>query len=134
MNSEQIKQELAGLNEFFEWEVDYVNKLADPILFILDYSPRSNDPLVSFALSLIDYDEKQFPHKCWMTCTEVKEIKLNGSTPTGPRPHEPYGRFSYGEQKFHPYSVDLSSYRSNDVSAIKKVVEGLYSHVKTESL
>lgn len=131
MGIDQIRQELAaGLNDIFEWEVDYVNSLDELLLFILDYSPRSNDPPVSFVLSLRSYDEKQFPPKCWMTCAEVKEIKLNGSTPTGPRPHEPYGRFSYGGKQFHPYSVDLSGYMANDVSSIKEIVEGLYNHVK----
>ena len=134
MNSEQIRQGLAGLNEFFKWEVDYIKKLADPILFILDYSLGSNDPPVSFALSLIEYDKDQFPSKCWMTCAEVKEIKLNGFTPDGPKPHEKYKQFLYRGKQFHPYSVNLSSYRSNDVSSIKEVVEGLYKHVKTESL
>lgn len=125
MNSEQIKQELAGLNEFFEWEVGKVKKLADrPILFILDYSPGSNDPPVSFALSLIDYDKDQFPSKCWMTCDKLK--RPGG---VGPNPHPPYKKFSYGGKQFHPYSVSLSGYRSKDVCSIKTLIDDLYSEL-----
>lgn len=124
MDIEQIKQGLAGLNEFFEWEVDYIKKLADPMLFILDYSPGSNDPLVSFALSLIDYDKNQFPYKCWMTCNKLK--RPGG---VGPNFRPSYKEFSYKGERFYSFSLKLSDYKPKDVCSIKTLVDDLYSEL-----
>lgn len=125
MNSEQIKQELAGLNELFEWEIDFVDNFDDrPMLFILDYSPGSNDPLVSFALSLIDYDQNQFPFKCWMTCNKLK--RPGG---VGPNPYPPYKEFLYREERFYPFSIQLPDHEPKDVCSIKTLIDDLYSEL-----
>ena len=126
MDVEHIKQELQpGLDPLFKYEIDYVNNLSEPLLIILDYSPRNDDPVISFALSLQNYHEDSFPPKCWITHKELSSI--NDECPSF---HEEYKKISYQDNQFYPFSVNLSGYTPKDVTSIKNVINRLYRHIK----
>lgn len=126
MDRKHIKQELLpGLELGFNCEIDCVNNQSAPLLFILDYSPQSDGPLVSFALSLENYDENSFPNKCWITHKEV--LPINGNRP---RYYEEYKSVQYQDKQFYPFSVNLSDYKPKDVDSIKKIINRLYRHIK----
>lgn len=126
MDIEQIKRELRpGLNPIFKYEIDYVNNLTELLLIILDYSPGNDKPPASFALSLQHYHEGQFPPKCWMT--HNKFVKINDD---GPNPHDDYKKFSYRENRFYPFSVNLSSYTPKNTTSIKNIIDKLYKHIE----
>ena len=121
----QIKQELESeLNPLFRYEIAYVNNLAEPLIFIIDYSPRNNEPPASFALSLQNYHENSFPSKCWITHKELSPIRNEC-----PSFHEEYKKVSYQGHHFYPFSVNLSSYKPKSITSIKKVIDRLYRHI-----
>ena len=126
INIKQIKQELESeLNSLFKYKIDYVNNLAEPLLIILDYSPRNNEPPASFALSLQSYHENSFPSKCWITHKELSPIHDEC-----PSFHEEYKKVSYQGHHFYPFSVNLSSCKPKCITSIKKVIDRLYCHIK----
>ena len=126
MDVKHIKQELqSGLDPLFKYEIDYVNNLSEPLLIILDYSPRDDALLVSFALSLQSYHENSFPPKCWITHKDLSPI--NDECPSF---HEEYKKISYQDNLFYPFSVNLSGYTPKDVASIKNIIIRLYRHIK----
>ena len=128
MEIRQIEQELqSGLNEFFKYEICYINNESSPVLIILDYSPKNNDPPASFALSLEGYENNGFPSKCWMTHTEILPFNNEGNPP---KRNDGYKKFSHQEKEFHPFSVNLSDYTPKNVASIKLVIDRLYRHIK----
>lgn len=125
MDIETIRRELSpGLNEMFMHKIDYVNNVSEPILFIFNHSPGNDEPVASFALSMINYEQNSFPSKCWMNHEKVGPV-----SGVLPKLHDEYKRFSFNGYIFHPFSVGLSEYKPKDLSSIKSLVNRLYQHI-----
>ncbi len=109
------------LDDYFNWEVAYVDNQDGPMLFIHDYSNSAeNLKLASFALSLAQYSDGAFPSKCWITNNKVKQI--DGEIPSC---NPDYKEFSYKEKKFYPFSVNIAPYEM----AVRIIVGQLYRHI-----
>ncbi len=123
MDIENIKEDLVPiLNNHFSWKVDFIDNQNGPMLFILDYSDDTEN-VASFALSLSEYSADKFPRKCWMTNKKVR--KIDGGMPNSESGKQ-YEGFTYQDQIFYPFSVDLSEYKKDD---IKIIIKSLYRHI-----
>lgn len=116
---EKFKKEF---DQCFRGELTNVPELENPVLIVLEYSPRDDQRPVSIA-----FDYLGAP-KCWLTEPTVRKINDRG-----PKPYPKYKKFTYKQRIFHPYSVK-SFARSifEDIREFKTACQSLYQHVKQD--
>ena len=108
-----------ALNQYFNWRRTNVPELEQPLLIILDYSPKDDSPPLSIA-----FDYSNGP-KCWLSESKVRKIGV-----IGPKPHSKYGQFTFEGRRFYPYSiVALPSNSFKDIQVLMSTCQQLYKHV-----
>ena len=113
----QFKREIS---QYFDWRLTNVPELENPVLIVLEYSPRSDQRPISIAF---DYSGGS---KCWLSEPTVREINNDG-----PKPYADYKKFIFEERKFYPYSVQ--SFGQSifiDIRKFKDACQSLYQHVE----
>lgn len=108
------------LDQNFDWKLTNVPELENPVLVVLEYSPRSDQRPVSIAFDCSG------GAKCWLS---EPEIKLIGDQ--GPSAHEKYKRFVYRGCKFYPYSIEsFPQTIFRDIQEFNDACRSLYQHIK----
>ena len=107
-----------ALDEHFWCEQDTVPEVDTKLLFVLDYSPSEDEPVLSIV-----FDLSNSP-KCWMTASHTRLLNNKG-----PSRHDDYKRFTYKDRQFYPYSIRrLPTTSFGDIGEFATLCQRLYRH------
>ena len=118
-------------NDFDFKIVSDIPNIDYPLLLILDYSPESEDKLVSFAFSLLKYyqnSNNDFNRRFWMT--EANSHDNSSNNPEWPNSHPPYKEFNYSNYHFYPFSIKVEGYNFLEIQSMRKLLRNLYHSIK----
>lgn len=113
--SKEMKKELS---RSFKWRLENVPGLDEPVLVVLDYSPRNDQSPISIA-----FDWNGGP-KCWISESQV--CKQDGQSPSS---HPQYREFVFERHRFYPYSIQaFPKDIFEDIEQFKTACRSLYRH------